>query len=155
MLNLSDISATAQQAPPAPTVTVASVETRATHLWDEFSGRLEAVNRVEVRPRVTGAILSANFTEGELVRTGDVLFIIDPAPYEAEVARADAQRQSEQGNAATALPHGSRPFAVDANGTTTIEARADGVIAALIGSDGWASTHARRSPRSYEPLPLP
>ena len=75
-------------------MTVAVVEPRQATLWDEFSGRLEAVNRVELRPRVAGAILSANFTEGALVKAGDILFKIDPAPYAAEVDKAQAQLEA-------------------------------------------------------------
>jgi membrane fusion protein, multidrug efflux system len=88
--------ATAGSATPeqAVAVTVAVVEPRQTSLWDDFSGRLEAVNRVELRPRVAGAILSTNFTEGALVKAGDVLFKIDPAPYAAEVDKAQAQLEA-------------------------------------------------------------
>jgi multidrug efflux system membrane fusion protein len=88
--------ATAGSATPeqAVAVTVAVVEPRQTSLWDDFSGRLEAVNRVELRPRVAGAILSANFTEGSLVKSGDVLFKIDPALYAAEVDKAQAQLEA-------------------------------------------------------------
>jgi membrane fusion protein, multidrug efflux system len=88
--------ATASAAAPeaAVPVTVAVIEPRQTSLWDEFSGRLEAVNRVELRPRVAGAILSANFNEGALVKAGDVLFKIDPAPYAAEVDKAQAQLEA-------------------------------------------------------------
>src|SRR6266849_6696599 len=78
----------------AVAVTVAVVEPRQATLWDEFSGRLEAVNRVELRPRVAGAILAANFTEGALVKAGDILFKIDPAPYAAEVDKAQAQLEA-------------------------------------------------------------
>ena len=81
-------------AEPAVAVTVAVVEPRQTSLWDDFSGRLEAVNRVELRPRVAGAIQSTNFTEGELVKAGDLLFKIDPAPYAAEVDKAQAQLEA-------------------------------------------------------------
>jgi membrane fusion protein, multidrug efflux system len=88
--------ATASSAAPelAVAVTVAVVEPRQTSLWDDFSGRLEAINRVELRPRVAGAILSTNFTEGALVKAGDVLFKIDPAPYAAEVDKAQAQLEA-------------------------------------------------------------
>lgn len=78
----------------AVSVTVAVVEPRQTSLWDDFSGRLEAVNRVELRPRVAGAIMSTNFIEGTLVKAGDVLFKIDPAPYAAEVDKAEAQLEA-------------------------------------------------------------
>ena len=87
-------TATAAAAEPAVAVTVAVIEPRQTSLWDDFSGRLEAVNRVELRPRVAGAILSTNFTEGALVKAGDVLFKIDPAPYAAEVDKAQAQLEA-------------------------------------------------------------
>ncbi|WP_027551628.1 efflux RND transporter periplasmic adaptor subunit [Bradyrhizobium sp. Cp5.3] len=84
-------AATAEQ---AVSVTVAMIEPRQTALWDDFSGRLEAINRVELRPRVAGAILATNFTEGALVKAGDVLFKIDPAPYAAEVDKAAAQLEA-------------------------------------------------------------
>ncbi|CAL8977441.1 Efflux pump periplasmic linker BepF [Rhodoplanes serenus] len=73
------------------TVPVATVARRDVTLYEEFSGRLEAIERVEVRPRVAGAIQSIHFVEGALVRQGDLLVTIDPAPYAAEVARAEAQ----------------------------------------------------------------
>jgi multidrug efflux system membrane fusion protein len=78
-------------APPAAPVSVAVVEQRDVALWDEFSGRLEAVERVEVRSRVAGAVLAAHFREGALVKQGDLLITIDPDPYAAEVERAEAQ----------------------------------------------------------------
>jgi multidrug efflux system membrane fusion protein len=83
----------------AVAVTIAVIEPRRTALWDDFSGRLEAVNRVELRPRVAGAILSANFAEGALVKAGDVLFKIDPAPYAAEVDKASAQLEAAKARA--------------------------------------------------------
>jgi multidrug efflux system membrane fusion protein len=93
--------ATAGPAAPeqAVAVTVAVVEPRQTSLWDEFSGRLEAINRVELRPRVAGAIQSTNFAEGGLVKAGDVLFKIDPAPYQAEVEKAQAQLEAAKARA--------------------------------------------------------
>jgi multidrug efflux system membrane fusion protein len=72
-------------------VSVATLERRNVALWDEFSGRLEAVERVEIRPRVAGAIQAIHFVEGALVKRGDLLVTIDPAPYAAAVARAEAQ----------------------------------------------------------------
>ena len=86
----------AASAPPAIPVTVAAVERREVTPYDEFSGRLEAVDRVQVRPRVAGAIQSAHFTEGSLVRAGDLLVTLDPAPYAAEVDRARAQLAGAQ-----------------------------------------------------------
>ncbi|KQQ19488.1 RND transporter MFP subunit [Methylobacterium sp. Leaf122] len=78
----------AEQAAPA---SVATVEPRDVVLWDAFSGRLEAVDRIDVRARVGGAIQSTHFVEGELVEAGDLLVTIDPAPYAAEVQRLEAQ----------------------------------------------------------------
>ncbi|MDL2400725.1 efflux RND transporter periplasmic adaptor subunit [Rhizobium mayense] len=83
--------AAAPAAKPAIPVTVAAVEARDITTWQEFSGRLEAIDRVEVRPRVSGAIQSVHFREGALVKQGDLLVTIDPAPYEAAVAQAQAE----------------------------------------------------------------
>jgi multidrug efflux system membrane fusion protein len=78
-------------APQAMPVSVAVVEQKDVAIWDEFSGRLEAVERVEVRSRVAGAVQAVHFREGALVKEGDLLITIDPAPYAAEVERAQAQ----------------------------------------------------------------
>jgi len=78
-------------ATPAVAVSVATVEKRNAVTWDEFSGRLEAIERVELRPRVAGAIQAIHFREGALVKQGDLLVTIDPAPFAAEVERAQAQ----------------------------------------------------------------
>ena len=77
--------------PPPPTVSVAPVLQRDIAEWDEFSGRLEAVDQVEIRPRVSGYIKRVTFTEGREVRKGEVLFEIDPRPYQADLERAQAQ----------------------------------------------------------------
>jgi len=79
-------------AQPQPTpVPVATVVQSDVTMWDEFSGRLEAVERVDLRSRVAGAVQSVHFVEGALVRRDDLLVTIDPAPYAAEVERAQAQ----------------------------------------------------------------
>lgn len=82
--------------PAATPVSVATVEERDTAVWDEFSGRLEAIEQVEVRSRVAGAIQEIRFREGALVQKDDVLVVIDPALYAAEVARAEAQVSGAQ-----------------------------------------------------------
>lgn len=82
----------AAAAPPPPTaVAVATIEPRQTIVWDEFSGRLEAVDRVDVRSRVAGTVQEVHFREGALVEKGARLFTIDPDPYAAEVERLEAQ----------------------------------------------------------------
>lgn len=80
----------AASAPAPASVSVASVLQKSVTEWDDFSGRVDAVDRVEIRPRVAGAIDAVHFQEGQLVKKGDLLFTIDPRPYQAELARADA-----------------------------------------------------------------
>lgn len=82
--------AQAVPAPQAAAVDVAAAVGKTITEWDEFSGRLEAIDRVEVRPRVGGTIDAVHFREGAIVKKGDLLFTIDPRPYAAEVARAEA-----------------------------------------------------------------
>ena len=89
--NGAQANAPAAQAPQATPVSVAFVEQRDVAIWDEFSGRLEAIERVEVRSRVAGAVQSVHFREGALVKRDDLLITIDPAPYAAEVDRLHAQ----------------------------------------------------------------
>ncbi len=79
-----------QAAPPPPLVTVAQVLEKKVKEWDEFTGRLQAVETVEIRPRVSGYIDKVAFTEGSQVKRGDLLFVIDPRPYKAEYDRAAA-----------------------------------------------------------------
>jgi multidrug efflux system membrane fusion protein len=77
--------------PQAPPVTVAAAITREITDFDEFTGRVAAVNQVEVRPRVSGFVRRVAFREGAEVREGDVLFEIDPRPYQDDAARAAAE----------------------------------------------------------------
>jgi RND family efflux transporter MFP subunit len=85
---------TAAQTPPA--VSVATVLSRQISDFDEFTGRFEAVERVEIRPRVSGYIASVNFVQGREVTKGEVLFVIDPRPYEADLKQAQAQKEQAQ-----------------------------------------------------------
>jgi RND family efflux transporter MFP subunit len=82
-----------QQMPPAPSVTVAPVEQREIVEWDEFTGRTEPVDSVEVRPRVSGYIQEVRFQSGQLVKKGDVLFVIDPRWHQAEFDRLEAEAE--------------------------------------------------------------
>lgn len=86
-----------QQAPP-PAVEVAEVQAEPATLWSDFTGRVAAPETVELRPRVSGYIEEVSFTEGELVKRGDVLFEIDPRPYRARerAARAELARARSQ-----------------------------------------------------------
>jgi multidrug efflux system membrane fusion protein len=78
--------------PPAPEVTTAEVAVRDVREWADFTGRLEAVESVEVRARVGGYVESVHFAEGSRVDQGDLLFQIDPRPFQAEVDRLVAER---------------------------------------------------------------
>src|ERR1700756_2557819 len=96
-------------APPPPPVTVATPIRKEVVEWDEYTGRTEAVESVEIRPRVSGYIDQISFKEGQLVKPGDVLFVIDPRPYQdaldqanANLQSADAERQLQVANLARA-----------------------------------------------------
>ena len=80
----------AEQGPPPPQVGVAEVPVRTVQQWDEFSGRIEAVESVELRPRVSGYLEQVNYREGQEVKKGDVLFTIDGRSYRAALAQAEA-----------------------------------------------------------------
>jgi multidrug efflux system membrane fusion protein len=77
--------------PPPAGVTAAPVVAREITEWDEFTGRLEAVDSVAVRPRVSGYVAAVKFDEGSIVKRGDLLFLIDPRPFQAEVDRLRAE----------------------------------------------------------------
>lgn len=87
------VGACEDPAPPPtqfPAVLVARPLTKQVADWDDYSGRFEAQDMVEVRPRVGGAIQSVHFTDGQRVSRGALLFVIDPRPFEADLARARA-----------------------------------------------------------------
>lgn len=83
--------AAAQQAPPATEVGVAEVLARPVRQWDAFTGRIVAVDSVELRPRVSGYVQRVAYREGSDVAKGDLLFVIDPRPYKATLDRALAE----------------------------------------------------------------
>lgn len=87
-----------QQQPPPPQVTVAPAQQQEVVEWDEFTGRTEAVDSVEIRPRVSGYIQEVKFKSGQMVKKGDVLFVIDPRWHQAEFDKlaADAERAKVQ-----------------------------------------------------------
>jgi RND family efflux transporter MFP subunit len=84
-------AATVAAPPPAPQVSVAEVLKRPVTDFDEFTGRFVAVERVEVRPRVSGYVSSVSLVPGREVKKGDLLFTIDPRPYEAALKGAKAE----------------------------------------------------------------
>jgi len=99
------------QAPPPPTVIVATPLSKHITQWDEFSGRFEAMDNVEVRPRVSGFIDKIHFKDGDMVEAGAILFTIDKRPFEitlaasqAEMANAKAQVKLQNAEVARAKP---------------------------------------------------
>ena len=131
-------------APPAPQVSVAEVLKRPVTEFDEFTGRFVAVERVEVRPRVTGYISSVSLTPGREVKKGDLLFTIDARPYEAalkgakaELARARTQlalARTERERAVKLLEQhaiSQEEFDSRASGTEQNEANVEAASAAL------------------------
>ena len=89
-----DSKPVAGSVPPPPPVTVAQPLQKTITEWDEYTGRFTALESVEVRARVSGYIDSIHFNEGQLVKQGDPLFVIDPRPYRlaVEQAKADVER---------------------------------------------------------------
>src|SRR5213083_2499572 len=82
--------ASVTQQPPLPVNVVTAIE-KEVNEWDEFTGRLEAVEFVEIRPRVSGYITEIRFNAGAIVKKGDLLYVIDPRPYQADFDRAAAE----------------------------------------------------------------
>jgi len=87
----SDKPAAQQAAPPPPAVTVAQPTKRTVTDWDEFTGRFEAMAEVQIRARVGGFVNSIEFKDGDFVRPGDLLYVIDSRPFEAVALQADGQ----------------------------------------------------------------
>lgn len=110
-------AATDAGAPPPPDVSVAQVISRSVHQWDEFTGHVSAVKTVELRPRVSGYVQHVAYAEGQAVRKGDLLFVVDPRPYRAALDRAQAELERARAEARLAQ-------AQDARAQTLTEARA-------------------------------
>lgn len=87
---------------PPPQVSVAEVIVREVTPWEEFSGRIEAKEIVQIRPRVGGVIDAIHYREGDIVKQGDLLFIIDPQPFRAELERAEADLERARAQATLA-----------------------------------------------------
>ena len=118
----------AQQNQPAPVVTVAPVEQREIIEWDEFTGRTEPVEMVEVRPRVSGYIMEVRFRSGQLVKKGDVLFVIDPRWHQAEFDRLQAESERARVQLENAKREADRTTQLLANKAISTE-EADGRVA--------------------------
>src|SRR5471032_2348124 len=92
-------TAEAPAAAGGPPISAAVVVEKTITETQEFSGRLEAIEQVQIRPRVGGFITAINFKPGSEVKKGDVLFVIDPRPFQAEANRAEAAAASARAKA--------------------------------------------------------
>jgi RND family efflux transporter MFP subunit len=97
-----------QTAPPPPVVSVIQPGVREIVEWDEYIGRLESPQSVEIRARVSGYLDKVHFKEGKEVKKGDLLFTIDPRPYQAEYDRAEAEHQRAESQAELAKSDAER-----------------------------------------------
>ncbi|MDI9238131.1 efflux RND transporter periplasmic adaptor subunit [Lysobacter sp. LF1] len=103
--------------PPPPEVSVAQVLSKDVNRWDEFTGRVSAIETVELRPRVSGYVQDVAYQEGEEVKKGDLLFVIDPRPYRAHLAQAEADLERARAEARLAQMQ-------DKRAETLVEAKA-------------------------------
>lgn len=126
-----DSRAESTDAPPAPEVGVAAVLSESVRDWSDATGRIAAVDSVELRPRVSGYVQRVAYTEGEEVAQGDLLFVIDPRPYRAALQRAEAELARAR---------------ADAQLATTRHARAQSLIeASAISRDDFEARSAGRA----------
>lgn len=95
-------AAQAHAGAPAVAVTAETLVAQPVKIWSTFSGRMRAVDFAEIRPEVSGRITEVHITDGQLVKSGDLLFVIDPAPYQAAEAKAQADLATAKSNAAFA-----------------------------------------------------
>lgn len=87
-----------EDSPSPPKVYIKTVQPQKVYIWSEFSGRLQAVDGAEIRPEVSGRITEVRFEDGARVKAGDILFVIDPRPYEAAVAKAESKLETAIAN---------------------------------------------------------
>jgi len=108
-----------QSAPMATPVTVSHVKSSSVRLWNNFSGRLSAVEEVQLRPQVSGAIVEIRFEDGQLVQKDDILAVIDPRSYQATVNEARAELAAAEQNLSLAAKEKARAEKLVANGTVS------------------------------------
>jgi len=128
-----------EAAPSAPQVSVETLKPQTVKPFAEFSGRINAVDYAEIRPQVSGRITEIRFKDGQQVKAGDVLFVIDPRPYQAAVAKAKGDLASAENNARLAkieADRGDRLLKAQALAQEQYDQRinADGVAQAAVAS---------------------
>jgi multidrug efflux system membrane fusion protein len=135
LFNPASQTPVAQSAPPPPAVSVAPAIEKSVTEWDEFSGRVQAIDHVEIRPQVSGIIEEVHFADGQMVKKGDLLFTIDPRPFQAELARTQAVLAGAQAHVALAksnlersnhliATHAIAQIDLDSNNDALLEANA-------------------------------
>ena len=107
--------------PPPPEVDAAQVVIKSVHQWDEFTGRIAAIGAVDIRPRVSGYIDRIAFKEGDMVKAGDLLFVIDPRPYRATYDSAVAQLERARASAQLAEAQYKRGESLIKTGAISID----------------------------------
>jgi multidrug efflux system membrane fusion protein len=125
--------ATPQAAAAAPPVTIAQPDKRTVTDWDEFTGRFDAVEEVQVRARVGGFVTNVEFRDGAFVKAGDLLYIIDPRPFEAVAEQADGQLSDARAKAELAkreLDRGLTLVQTSAVSESTVDQRRQALQAA-------------------------
>ena len=141
-----DTDASPAQVVAAPSVAVAAPVQRAVPVVRQYPGRVEAIERVELRPRVGGYVRQVAFDEGARVRKGQLLFQIDPAPYAAAVAEAEARHRqalAEAELAASEAARASRLTVRNAISTEEVERRRTQAAVAQAQAEAAAATVAR------------
>src|SRR5262245_3717743 len=108
-------------APKPPEVTVSAVKSEMVTDYEDFPGRLEAVNSIEIRARVTGFLTKVNFEEGGIVKEGSVLFEIDPAPYQTELNRTEGIVEQMEGRSTRLKADFTRAVALRPKGAVSQE----------------------------------
>lgn len=108
-------------APPPPAVTVSPALVTRTADWANFTGQFNPVNNVEIRAQVSGYLTEIHFTDGQIVHKGDLLFVIDPRPYQIQLAQAQAAVLSAQAQLAFAQKQTHRLNVLQASGAGTVE----------------------------------
>jgi membrane fusion protein, multidrug efflux system len=119
---LAGCKSAADKKPPSPAaVEVAAVVPKSIHLSDEFNGRVASINSVDVRARVTGYVDNVAYREGDSVKSGDLLFVIDPRPYRDALDSAKASLEREKAAAAFADIQAKRAQTLNASNAISQE----------------------------------
>lgn len=135
-------SATQAPAPAAAPVAVKMLGGQSVKLFAEFSGRIDAVDYAEIRPEVSGRITEIRFQDGQTVKAGDVLFVIDPRPFQAAVAKAAADLQTARTNAALAKVNLARAENLKREGAIAMQSYDQSVNASAVADAAIASASA-------------